>query len=202
MEREPDEVLVERALAGDGEAFGALAERYYRMISVLALQKTGHRPDAEDIVQEALVRAFRALPSLREPARFAAWLYNITLKLCIDWSRRRDRRDGTFQLGEEALVRAESGRYRRHEDVVGQALEDADEHHKALRAMGRLPEKYRLIMTLRYVRKMSYKEIAAHLGEPPGTIANRLHRAMRMVQERLAPEEQGVPQRGAGEERR
>ena len=87
----PDEVLVERTLNGDKEAFGLLAERYFRMISVLAYQKTGHRSDAEDIVQEAFVRAFRALPSLREGRKFASWIYNITLKLCIDWGRRRER---------------------------------------------------------------------------------------------------------------
>ncbi len=176
---------MERALAGDADAFGVLAERYYRMISVLALQKTGQRADAEDIVQEALIRAYRALGSLRDGAKFAAWLYNITFKLCIDWSRRRERREGTFQLGDDALVRAESGRYRRGEGDVSQALETADEHRKALGAMGGLPEKYRLVMTLRYVRKMSYKEIALHLGEPTGTVANRLHRAMKMVQHRL-----------------
>lgn len=181
-----DQDLVALALDGDAEAFGALAERYYRMISVLALQKTGHRADAEDIVQETFVRAFRALPSLRDPNKFASWLYNIAFKLCIDWSRRRERRGHV--LGDDALDQAESGRYRRA-DAVGQQLETADEHRRVLEVMGQLPDKYRLIMTLRHVRKLSYKEIAVHLGEPTGTIANRLHRAMRMVQERLGVQE-------------
>ena len=80
----PDQALVELALGGDAEAFGALAERYYRMISVLALQKTGHRADAEDIVQETFVRAFRALASLRDGAKFASWIYNIAfVVICV-----------------------------------------------------------------------------------------------------------------------
>lgn len=182
-------MLVERALAGDKEAFGVLAQRYYRMISVLAYQKTGHRSDAEDIVQEALVRAYRALPSLREGGKFAAWIYNITLKLCIDWGRRRDRRDGAVLLDEEALSSGSSGRLVRPPDPVGAQLEAAEEHDRVLDTMAQLPDKYRIVMTLRYVEKLSYKEIADHLGEPPGTIANRLHRAMKMIQQRLG---QGV----------
>jgi RNA polymerase sigma-70 factor (ECF subfamily) len=181
----PDDVLVERTLNGDKEAFGELAERYFRMISVLAYQKTRHRTDAEDIVQEAFVRAFRALPSLRDPSRFAAWLYNITLKLCIDWGRRRGRRENPVLLDEDVLTSSQSGRFARTPEPVGMQLETAEEHAKVLGIVQDLPDKYRIVMSLRYVEKMSYKQIAQHLGEPPGTIANRLHRAMRMVQQRL-----------------
>ena len=181
----PDRDLVESTLGGDTDAFGELADRYYRMISVLAYQKTGHRTDAEDLVQEALVRAFRALPSLRDPNRFAAWLYNITLKLCIDWSRRRERRSATLSMDNDALAHAESGRHRRTDPSVGAELEQAEEHQRVLGAVGHLPDKYGVVVTLRYVHRMSYREIADHLGEPPGTIANRLHRATRMLQEKL-----------------
>jgi RNA polymerase sigma-70 factor (ECF subfamily) len=184
-EPESDHVLVERTIQGDREAFGALAERYYRMISVLAIQKTGHRADAEDIVQEAYVKAFRALPSLREGSKFAAWIYNITLKLCIDWLRRRERRDGTVPFDDDALGHSTSGRLARPSQRIGEDLETQDEQARILRSMGALPDKYRLVITLRYVRKMSYKDIADHLGEPAGTIANRLHRATRMLQDRL-----------------
>lgn len=184
-EPESDQVLVERTIQGDRDAFGALAERYYRMISVLAIQKTGHRADAEDIVQEAYVKAFRALPSLREGSKFAAWIYNITLKLCIDWLRRRERRDGTVPFDDDALGHSTSGRLARPTQRIGEDLETQDEQARILRSMGALPDKYRLVITLRYVRKMSYKDIADHLGEPAGTIANRLHRATRMLQDRL-----------------
>ncbi|MCO5172038.1 MAG: sigma-70 family RNA polymerase sigma factor [Planctomycetes bacterium] len=192
-----DHDLVERALQGDREAFGRLAERYYRMISVLALQKTGHRADAEDIVQEAYVRAYRALGSLREGSKFAAWIYNITLKLCIDWLRRRERRDGTVPFDDDAPAHSTSGRLSRSLLGVGEALEASDEQAQILRAMGGLPDRYRLVITLRYVRKMSYKEIAEHLGEPAGTVANRLHRATRMLQDRMGGRR--VPERALEE---
>jgi RNA polymerase sigma-70 factor (ECF subfamily) len=179
-----DHDLVERALRGDREAFGALAERYYRMLSVLALQKTGNRADAEDIVQETLVKAFRALGSLREGGKFSAWVYNITLKLCIDWLRRRERRDsGTVPFDDDAPTHA-SGRHARPLGADEQ-VESAEEQGRIVTAIGLLPDKYRLVVTLRYVRKMSYKDMAEHLGEPSGTVANRLHRATKMLQDRL-----------------
>jgi len=187
----PDEVLVESAVGGDKDAFGVLAERYFRMISVLAYQKTGHRADAEDIVQEAFVRAFKALPDLRDRRKFAPWIYNITLKLCIDWSRRRERRGTPMSLEEETLSHRESGRFPRVQEPVGQSLENAEEHGRVITAVSGLPDKYRVVMTLRYVEKMSYKEISEHLGEPTGTIANRLHRAMKMVQDRLGTKVEG-----------
>lgn len=187
---EPDHRLVERALRGERAAFDVLAERYYRMISVLAYQKTGHRTDAEDIVQEALVRAFRALTTLRDPERFAAWLYNITLKLCIDAIRRRERRDGTVPFDEGAVGRVvQSGRFTAPVSEVEDQVESEEDLAQVLDAVADLPDKYRLILTLRYVRKLSYKEIAEHLCEPPGTIANRLHRATRLLRDRLGIDE-------------
>lgn len=190
----PDRALVERAVEGDREAFGVLADRYYRMVWILAFQKTRHRSDAEDIVQEAFVRAYRSLGSLRDGAKFASWLYNITLKLCIDWVRRRDRRDPTVPLDEELLGKSESGRYSRV-PPVGAALEAAEEQERVLGEVGDLPDKYRLVVTLRYVERMSYKEIAAHLDEPAGTIANRLHRAIKMLQDRVGDAVPGEQQR-------
>ena len=186
-----DEALVEASRNGSAEAFGQLAERYYRMVWILSYQRAGQKSDADDLVQETFVRAYRALPSLREGSRFGSWVYNIALKLCIDWKRRRDRRDPTVPLDEDQVGRSQSGPYRRV-DGVGEALEAAEEHDRVLAALGELPDKYRLVLTLRYVQRMSYKEIAAHLDEPAGTVANRLHRAVRMLQQRLGQEVLGA----------
>jgi RNA polymerase sigma-70 factor (ECF subfamily) len=191
-----DQTLVAQTLNGDQEAFGILAERYYRTLWVLAYQKTGNRSDAEDLVQEALVRAFRALPSLRDPTRFASWVYNITLKLCIDWIRRRRRRDSTVALEEDQLKPKESGRFGRLQGQIGDELEQAEEHERVLEAIGELPDKYRLVITLRFVKRLSYKEIAEHLDEPAGTVANRLHRATRMLQQRLQVHAPSVAEEG------
>lgn len=206
MEGPPDEALVDASRKGSAEAFGRLAERYYRMVWMLAYQRLGQRSDADDLVQETFVRAYRGLPGLRDGARFASWVYNIALKLCIDSSRRRDRRDPTVPLDEDQVGRTQSRAWRR-DGTVGEAMETAEEHQRVLSALGDLPDKYRLVLTLRYVRRMSYKDIAAHLDEPAGTVANRLHRAVRMLQQRLGGDALRVPSlleedqgRGEGEQ--
>ncbi|MBI3726544.1 hypothetical protein HY251_21680 [bacterium] len=79
-----DAELVAVTRAGSKDAFGQLADRYYRMVSILACQKIKSRSDVEDVVQEAFVRAYRALDSLREPWKFGGWLYHIALQICLD----------------------------------------------------------------------------------------------------------------------
>ena len=73
----PDADLVRRALAGDVRAFGELAERYQEAVYALAVSHTRNFADAEDIVQEALLSAYEALPSLRDPERFGAWVRGV-----------------------------------------------------------------------------------------------------------------------------
>lgn len=174
--------LVRLAKAGDREAFDALARRYYRMVSILALQKIRNRADAEDLVQESFVRAYRALESLREDDRFGGWLYHIAQKICLDHLRKSGRHDAPVRL--EASHPGVAP-----EDPAHVALEVAEEQTRVAAAIANLPEKYRLVVTLRFLEKKSYREIALHLGEPDGTVANRIHRAMKMLQGALG----GVP---------
>ncbi|MBI3724404.1 sigma-70 family RNA polymerase sigma factor [bacterium] len=179
----PDNELVTQAKGGNRDAFGQLADRYYRMVSILAYQKIKNRADAEDVVQEAFVRAYRALESLREAEKFGGWLYHIALKICLDHLRKRDRHDAPVRLDDLA-----------HAGVAADvpepsALETQEENTKVSDAIAALPDKYRIVITLVYIEKKSYKEIAEQLGEPDGTIANRIHRAMKMLRQAIG----GVP---------
>src|SRR4051812_8724827 len=97
-----DKDLVALSQKGDRAAFGQLCERYYSMVSILAYQKIRNRTDAEDVVQESFVRAYRAIESLREGEKFPGWLYRITLKICLDHLRKVNRRDSTVPLDEDA----------------------------------------------------------------------------------------------------
>ncbi len=168
-----------RSQGGDREAFGLLCERYYQMVTILAYQKIRNRTDAEDLVQESFVRAYRAIESLREGDKFPGWLYRITLKICLDHLRKTNRRDPTVPLDEDA-----------HAGVAPDAhalsdMEAREEQTKVAQAIARLPDKYRLVVMLRFIDKKSYREIAEQLGEPDGTIANRIHRAVKMLQSGL-----------------
>lgn len=189
IDAKEDAALVARTLDGDRAAFGELAARYGRLIAVLAYQKVGNRADAEDIAQEALLRAYDALGELKDRERFGPWLYNIAFRLAIDHLRGRGRggRAATGCVSLDALrddrsfeVEARGG-----EDGTVEAAERQEERQRVLSALEELPDKYRLALTLRYLRGLSYRAIASHLSEPPGTIANRLFRAARMLRERL-----------------
>jgi RNA polymerase sigma-70 factor (ECF subfamily) len=175
-DRPSDGDLVRRSLAGDRGAFGDLVGRYERLVSVLAFQKVGNRADAEDVAQEAFFKAFAALGELKEPERFGSWLYGIVFRAGVDTLRRRARRGPPVAIEDVEPVSAlrtegEASRREEAEQVVA--------------AVGALPDKYRLVLTLRYQEMLSYQEIAAHLGEPAGTIANRLHRAANLLRDRL-----------------
>ena len=173
MEKD-DGALVRGSLQGEEEAFGQLIDRYWQVISALAHQKVPNVQDAEDIVQETFYKAYRSLASLRDRNKFGSWLYNIAFKLCIDRHRERQRKwalsldrltEGNYQI-------PANGNEPGHDEEVRDTLREA---------MRSLPDKYRLVITLRYLKSMSYKEIADHLGEPQGTISNRLFRASEML---------------------
>lgn len=181
--RPTDGTLVRRALAGDRAAFGDLCDRYARIVGVLALQKVGNAGDAEDVVQEAFLKAYAALGELEDPERFGSWLYGIAFRAAIDHHRRRERRGGGA-LSLDALRERQVDLAAADEPAVD-GLARRESSARVLEALGALPDKYRLVLTLRYQAALSYKEIAEHLGEPPGTVANRIHRAAAMLKERL-----------------
>jgi len=176
-----DAELVLRARTGDTEAFGELVNRYIGTISVLAYQKTRNRADAEDVAQEAFVRAHRRLDQLKDPERFGAWIYHIAFRASIDSIRKRSGRRAHVSYDELAEQGFEARAAKTEDSLL------AAERSESLRAaIDSLPDHYRVIILLRYMKKMSYREIAEHLQEPEGTIANRLHRATKILRKKLA----------------
>lgn len=176
-----DAELVRSTLGGDREAFGRLVERYERVVGALAFQKLLNVADAEDVTQETFVKAYASLRDLRDAARFGTWLYGIALHAATDRLRERARGSGSVSI--EAL--REGGG---EPAALGGALPEVERREQARKvqeAVGDLPDKYRIVLTLRYVKLMSYRSIAEHLGEPPGTISNRIHRAVGMLRDRL-----------------
>jgi RNA polymerase sigma-70 factor (ECF subfamily) len=175
--------LVEAARAGEALAFDALVSKFLPTLQILAYQQVNDRTTADDITFEAFERAFRSLDRLEDPRRFASWLYMITRRLCVDWFRRHGRHSKSLSL--ESLK--EQGLEPRNPE--SESEESQQEKHELVRsALESLPERYRLVLTLQYFRGLKLKDISVHLNEPEGTIANRLHRAKRLLKERLARE--------------
>ncbi len=170
--------LVERARRGDHDAFTQLARGSVTRLERAARLILRDPELARDAVQEALIRAWRDLPGLRDPGRFDAWLHRLTVNACFDLVRRRRRR--VIEVEIDAI----------HEPTEGDHASVLADREVVDAAMRRLDERGRAIVVLHYYLGMPLTDVAATLGTPVGTVKSRLHRAlgeMRASVEREAP---------------
>ena len=150
----------------------------------------GNAQDAEDVTQEAWVKAYRSLGGFREGSGFYTWLYRIAYNLCIDFRRREWRgipeeyEDGRNPGGAEGTAPSLAGDP--HRAAVGREVQAA-----VLAAIRELPDVHRAVILLREVEGLSYAEIARTLGVRKGTVMSRLHYARRRLQRALAPYVEG-----------
>jgi RNA polymerase sigma-70 factor (ECF subfamily) len=165
----------------DYESFGRLTTPHATAMVHVAAALVG-RADAEDAVQEALVRAWRAWPSLRDAGAARAWLLRITVNVCRNWQAGHF---GTHQRSTEPLNAADAPTP--HPALVGCGPGDSG-HAVALdlrSAVRQLPEELRQIVALRFYAGMDSTEIGAALDLPPPTVRTRLRRALVQLRQRL-----------------
>jgi RNA polymerase sigma-70 factor (ECF subfamily) len=160
--------LVERARGGDHDAFAALASGAIARLDAVARLILRDRELARDAVQEALIRAWRDLPGVRDPDRFDAWLHRLTVNACLDAARRRRRRPIEVELSPIAPF-AMNG------VEMSANLADRD---LLERAFPRLAVEQRAVVVLHYYLGMSVPDVAETLGIPLGTAQSRLHRGL------------------------
>ncbi|MBN1303315.1 MAG: sigma-70 family RNA polymerase sigma factor [Anaerolineales bacterium] len=174
--------LVKLAKAGDTKAFGSLVELHQRYVYNLALRVVANPQEAEDLAQEALVRAWIALPNFREQAQFRTWLYRIVANLCFNRlpGLRRELND----LGDEYLE--DWSDLNAAQDDPAAITEANDLKDFLYYEIDKLPEQYRLLVSLRYQQELSYDEISSVLNLPLGTVKTGLFRAKERLRSTLA----------------
>ena len=183
---EDDKQLVLQAVAGSQSAFRKLYDHYQKKISRLVGSMVGSPEDANDIVQEVFIRAFRSLDSFKGASSFYTWLYRIALNATTDFRRKQARR---FQSApEKPLSEIEQGA-RQLAAPVEQSPE-GELYRKELaqlvrRALDTLGREHREVMVLREISGLSYTEIAGITGVTIGTVMSRLHYARKKVAETL-----------------
>jgi RNA polymerase sigma-70 factor (ECF subfamily) len=169
-----DDALIALALAGRSDAFGLLVARYERAVYHLAFRTLREPEDAKDAAQEAWIKAYRALASFRPGAKFATWIFTICYRVCCDRLAKRKRFTGD-----------EPADYADPSAGPERAYEAAEDSAQLRAAIGALPEKYRIVITLFHLQGKQYEEIAAVLGIPLGTVKTHLFRAKDLLRAAL-----------------
>ncbi len=173
----PAEQLVEAARAGDRGAFGELVRRYRPRIFALALHITGCRSDADDVVQEAFLRAFDRIGSFRGQSQFFTWLYRIALNRALNDRRDRGRRRAV-SLDDDRIKAAVAV------DAAGdprRAIDLAEDYARLLGALDALSPGLRAAVILVALQGMSHAEAAVVLDTTEGTIGWRMHEARKRL---------------------
>jgi RNA polymerase sigma-70 factor (ECF subfamily) len=172
-----DSELLQRAAVGDSAAFHKLIDRHSGRLFRLATQMVGSSADAEDVLQETFVGAFRGLKGFESRSSVKTWLTRILLTQCARWRRERHRTKA------QPIDALEGGAA----ILAGGADQAQSVSHRLdlHAALGQLSPEHREVLMLREFESLSYDEIAAVLGVPRGTVESRLHRARGELRDKL-----------------
>ncbi|MFM8516300.1 MAG: RNA polymerase sigma factor RpoE [Nevskiaceae bacterium] len=178
--------LVQLAQRGDTAAFDALVLRYQHKVVNLVMRYVRDPSEAEDIAQEAFIKAYRALPRFRGDSAFYTWIYRIAINTAKNYLAARNRSPIDYDLdGSDGEV-APDMQARMKDTATPEALALTDEIRSIVNAaIDQLPEDLRRAIVLRELEGKSYEEIAAEMNCPVGTVRSRIFRAREAIDTRL-----------------
>lgn len=187
-EREADLLLVERVQSGDREAFGLLVSKYQRKLLRLVMRLVRDPAEAEDVTQEAFIKAYRALPNFRGDSAFYTWLYRIGVNTAKNWLVAHSRRMPVMsEIVDDESEGIEDGVLLRDDETPDRVLMSRQIGETVNAAMDALPEDLRTAISLREIDGLSYEEIAQVMDCPIGTVRSRIFRARDAIATRLRP---------------
>ena len=177
--------LVRQCLAGDPDAYEPLVRAWASRVLAVCHARVGRADVAEELAQESLFRAYKALASLAEPDKFGPWICGIATRVCLDWLKAKERTTVTMSaLNEE-----------RTDDVIDHRQQhrsaDQEDVARLMEEVERLPEKHREALMLYYYQDCTYQDLAKLLGVSAATVNARLTQARQMLRERLVRKEPG-----------
>jgi RNA polymerase sigma-70 factor (ECF subfamily) len=178
-----DEVIVERALTGDADAFGELVRRWERRIFALTYGMLGREEDARDATQETFLAAFRNLRGFRGEAKVSSWLHRIAVNQCISRQRRaRVRSESALEDDPENSAASFAAPLSQSPAKVA---EGRQETLAVRRAINSLPIELRQVVVMKEFEELTFREIADALDLPLSTVKSRLYTALKQLQMRL-----------------
>ena len=187
-EREIDQLLVERAQAGDKHAFELLVAKYQRKLARLLSRFIRDAAEVDDVAQEAFIKAYRALPSFRGDSAFYTWLYRIGINTAKNYLVAQGRRAPTStEFDAQEAESFEDADQLRDINTPESLLQSKQIGETINAAMDGLPDELRSAIVLREIDGLSYEEIAEAMSRPIGTVRSRIFRAREAVAEKLRP---------------
>lgn len=179
-----DTEIIHEVRAGNVRSFALLVDRHKDRALTLALKLVGEHQQAEELVQDAFLKAFRNLSQFRGDARFGTWFYRILYNLCMTRLRRRASAPQMVDIGEENTLDTLPA------EGESLPLDEALEANDLLRFLAlevdSLPPQYKSAVTLYYVQEMSYEEIAGVMDVPLGTVKTCLFRGRNLLKKRIS----------------
>lgn len=180
-----DVELVRKAKAGDGKAYDELTLLYKDVVFKIINRMVRNKQEAEDLTQEAFIKAYNSITSFNEEYAFSTWLFKIATNNCIDFFRKRKLRthsmDETIRYKDDEIQQE----YADPEPDVEYEIIAGEKSRMIRRAIDELPDKYRTVIQLRHQDEKSYEEIAEILDLPLGTVKARIFRAREMLNKSL-----------------
>ena len=185
LSRAEDKDLIRAALDGEQDAFKRLMKKYHGAIYHLIVRMIGYNAEAEDLTQEAFIKAFNSLASFNDEFAFSTWLYKIATNNCIDHLRKRKLKTLSIDKplpthdGETQMELPD------HSYIPDNRILATQQSRAIQNAIDDLPDKYRLVIVMRHQQEKSYDEIAEELQLPLGTVKAHIFRARELLSRAL-----------------
>lgn len=187
IEDDTDQQLVERVQRGDRTAFDLLVRKYQHRVLKLVSRFVSDAAEAEDVTQEAFIKAYRALPAFRGDSAFYTWLYRIAINTAKNALVSNRRRPVDFDLDLQDPEQYERHARLKEADTPEGVLLTEEIRLVVEKALEQLPEDLRTAIMLRELEGLSYEEIAEAMDCPVGTVRSRIFRAREAIDKKLKP---------------
>ena len=186
-EQELDWQIVQRVQQGDKAAFNVLVKKYQHRIANLISRYVSNHGDVADVVQEAFIKAYRAIPGFRGESAFYTWLYRIAVNSAKDYLVANNRKPPASDVDAEDAEYFEGSDALKEQDSPERLLLSEEIRQVVFGTIDKLPDELRTAITLRELEGLSYEEIAEVMECPIGTVRSRIFRAREAIDAQLKP---------------
>ena len=186
-EAQVDQLLVERVQKGDKQAFDLLISKYQHRIVSLVARYVSDQTEAQDVAQEAFIKAYRAIDRFRGDSAFYTWLYRIAINTAKNWLVARKRRPPASDIDAVDAEQYDMNSRLKEQGTPENELMREEIKRTVFDTIAELPEDLRTAIMLREMEGMSYEDIAITMDCPIGTVRSRIFRAREAIDEKLKP---------------